>query len=235
MNKYCGNQEKDLMTFTPMNFTLPEVNQEYGYPNLYCRWNFHNEDPLRAISFYFSNKYKKLSRFIFSMEMTYLDGRVLYHTVDQEKYIWDSQGLVQITIHFYTERSYYDLPFIFEMDYNSLSSPANIGLYVSLGVLFIAIISCSICVYKCKRLIVRNAIRRNNERRTQISAISSRANIQQEDSEEDLKRKNKLLLEKLFENELKPQKYKDSLNEFKASCTICIESFNEESMVTVLF
>lgn len=233
MKKYCGNQENDFMTFSPLNFTLPQVNQEYGFPNLYCRWSFHNEEPLRAISFYFLNKYKKISRFIFSLEITYLDGRVLYHTVEQDKYIWDSQGIVQIIIYFYTEKSYPDKPFIFEMDYNSLSSPANIGLFVSIGVLIIAIISCSICVYKCKRIIVRNANIRNNERRTQIQ--TSRANIQQDDSEENIKSKNKILLEKLFDSELKSQKYTDSLNEFKSSCTICIESFNEESLVAVLF
>jgi hypothetical protein len=233
MKLFCGS-ENQILTFNPLNLTLPGVNDEYGFANLYCRWRYHNKDPKQAIAFYFRNLYNKLSRFIFSLEIMYIDGRVLYHTIDQETFVWDSEGLSVITLHFYTAKAYAGLPFILEMDYTTITSPTNIGLFVSLAVVFLACLACSVCFYKCSRIIVRNANRRNNERRAQLAVIHLRNNSLPE-SEEVTKKNNKLFIEKLFEQELKPQKYSDKINEFKATCTICIEAFTDDSQSTVLF
>jgi hypothetical protein len=182
-----------------------------------------------------------------ALELLFADGRIMFHNIDRDIFIWQSDNLISFTFHYYTENDYPSAPFNLILDYDTVGGTNYLGLFISLGVIFLSCLVCSFCFYKCSRMIAENSRRRENRRNPNgLDLVSNNQNnpnnmmILQDISHNAqneilLKKKNKEILERMLLDELKPVAYREVLNEYNSSCTICIEGFSINQVdVTIL-
>lgn len=143
------------------------------------------------------------------------------------------QGVISLRFFYFTKSSFAINPFNIDINYDDSKESNNyFGLFISLGVIVFVCLICSFFFYKCSRIFIENANRRLDQRRTRISQISLNRNLPQED---DIRKSNQEILNKILETDLKPIKYIDQINHFNTNCTICLEEFNQTTEVIYLF
>jgi hypothetical protein len=100
----------------------------------------------------------------------------------------------------------------------------TVALYTSIGVFVLICFLCSIFFYRCSKSLMNNE-RARREMGVIIHVSPDNANRQ------TLQEKNTEMLNKLFENELKPQDYDDNINDYKIQvCSICIENLASDKV-----
>lgn len=180
--------------------------------------------------------------FFISVEGEYLDGDTFAYQSRMSNFVFNAKGIKYFNVHFLSGNMFENPPFLVRMSYKKLPrSFLSVFLSVATIVLLIGLIS--ILVFRCYHAIkIRNRLRREGQHheRELNYIIANNPGIvinfdQQAQAEAILKNKNKQAIDKLLETDLKPIYYKELLNEFKSSCTICMESFVEnKSEVTLL-
>lgn len=239
MQRYCGSVG-DTLPFATSNFTMPRVNNKYSTNNLYCKWSYWGVETDK----YLLIEYLRYDRrHVFTVEGELVDDTPFSYNISRDNFVFNAIGVKYFTFHFFSYQDFDSPPFEVSMSYQKLGRSA-MSVFLSVGTIVIFVMLFSILVYRCYiGLKMRRQLRReaaHHER--QINYILANnpgiiANIQQDpQAEQIIKNKNKKEIEKLLETDLKPHFYKEHMNEFNATCTICMESFAEEkSEVTVLF
>ena len=146
---------------------------------------------------------------------------------------WILQGIKSFKFFFFTRRSFTRLPFKIEISNETSNTNNYLGLFVSLGVVVFICLICSVCFYKCSKIIIENSNRRLEQRRR--LNINNPHLILIPNEEDNLRKINQETLNKLLENDLKPMKYNEQINHFHTNCTICLEEFNSSMEVIFLF
>jgi hypothetical protein len=131
-------------------------------------------------------------------------------------------GVKYILIHFYTDKPLDDT-FVLNLSYQADESVNAIALYVSIAVITLICIMCSICFYRCSKSLVQN-----QHRGRVMLALNSNANneaITGRNQQDIVRERNNEIIQKLFEEDLKPAEYTEELNHFKVPvCSICLEA-----------
>jgi hypothetical protein len=230
MRNYCGG----ILTQTmPMSIQLVDNFGSYGAQNLYCRWIARVPDAAQSIMVNFT-RYSYLPGDQFILQTLYEDGRSYYDTIQPKLYTLDANGVSDVTVHYLSSTKQAEQPFLIVITASDQSYNSFVGLFVSLGVIVLICIICSIFFYRCSKMIIENNRRLQERRALELAAINSAFGVEV-NREEEIKQQNKQLLDGLFQNELKPIKYNKRINEFKApNCTVCLEVFNSNNEIVKL-
>jgi len=161
-----------------------------------------------------------------------LDGSIINKTLPS-RLEWILQGVISLKFYYFTRISFPRLPFKIDISNETSNSNNYLGLFISLGVVVFICLMCSVCFYKCSRIIIENANRRLDQRRRFNMNLPSLNLMPNE--EENIRRTNQETLNKLLETDLKPMKYNEGINHFHTNCTICLEDFNGSMEVIFLF
>jgi hypothetical protein len=223
-SEYCGAYSGAI----PGSMSLQEKNGRYGLTNLYCSWrvDIPTDKSIEISLVNYSDNY--FGNSVFVIEVLYQNGVTKYQTINFRVFDWNvSDDIKAVNFHFFTVRSYPLRPFELKVNLAN-SNGANInftGIVISiLSVLIVCIILLFIII-KC-----RNSL---HAYRAQNSAININ-NIVISASQDEVRRKNQEILNKLFQTVLKPVKYTESLNKYGSACTICLDEFSQTSEVTSL-
>lgn len=166
------------------------------------------------------------------MQVTYLDGSIINKSLPA-RLEWILQGVISLKFYYFSRISFTRLPFRIDLSNDSSSSTNYLGLFISLGVVVFVCLVCSVCFYKCSRIIIENANRRlEQRRRMQMNNIN--LNLMPAE-EENLRVKNNEILKKMLETDLKPIKYSEGINHYHTNCTVCLEDFTSDCQVIFLF
>lgn len=179
-----------------------------------------------------------------TIEVHFVNGKTGYIMINDKKgFFYTGSSISNYTIHVYSEKNYNQLPFLLNISYVDTSSNTGsyLGLFISIPLLIILCITISICFYRCSRAIAnkaalernRNIIQQQGGNRNQI-AVGINA-LDQAQINELLKTSNNIKIAEMIKKELRPVKYRESLNEHKNACTICLEEFLPESEVTLIY
>jgi hypothetical protein len=239
MKKYCSSAA-ETFDFAPANFTMPLVDNSYSAKNVYCQWTFSKID---TDEFILIEYYKYDNRQLFSVEGEFWDGSPFSYDISRSNFLFNARGVKFFSLHFVSGAAFSIPPFVVKMSYQKVSR-SFISVFLSVGTIVVLVGLFCILAYRCYYAIkMRNRLRiEGQQHEREINYILANnpgimINFDQHAQiEAILKNKNKNAIEKLLETEIKPIIYKESLNEFKSSCTICMEVFAEEkSEVTVLY
>ncbi len=236
--KYCFSVG-ETFSFVPANFTLPRVDNGYAAKNVYCKWKFTNINPDEYVLI---EVFQIEDGFFISVDGEYLDGDTFAYQSRMSNFVFNAKNIKFFNVHFLSVNMFEYPPFLVRMSYKKLSR-SFLSTFLSVGTIVLLIGLFAILAFRCYHAIkIRNRLRREGQQnvRELNYIIANNPGIvinfdQQAQAEAILKNKNKLVIDKLLETDLKPIFYKELLNEFKSSCTICMESFLEDkSEVTLL-
>ena len=167
-------------------------------------------------------------------------GLSMYNTItDRENFFWRGEDIDSYIIHFYGI-SYTETPFLLYIDYDPTSISNYLGLFITIPIFIILCILLIVCFYRCSKKIALS-VSRERQLRLGIEPVNANriviniASVDTTQINELLKTSNNAKLAEMIKNELRPIKYKESSNEFKDSCSICLEEFIPKSSdITVL-
>ncbi len=208
--------------------SLQEKNGSYGLTNLYCSWKVYiPSDKFIEISLInYSNNY--FSNSILVIEVTYQNGVTKYQTSNFRVFDWNvSDDIKAVNFHYFTLKSYSFRPF--EIKVGPASGNGSginyTGIIIAVLSVLIVCIIITFIIIKCRNNLT--AYRAQNQAININNYIIS-------GSQEELRRKNQKILDKLLQTVLKPVKYTESLNKYGTACTICLDEFISTSEVTNL-
>jgi hypothetical protein len=230
MRNYCGGV---LQKTIPMNIELVNNSGQYGARNLYCRWIARVPISAQTVNFNFTRYMDTGDQYV--LETFYTDGKSYFTPIEPKVISLEASQLMDITIHYLTSSSVQNLPFQIIITSSEQGYTNFIGLFISIGIIVLICIVCSIFFYRCSKVIMENN-RRLQERRALELALANAVNNLPSNREEEIKHQNKDLLNALFQNDLKPCKYTSELNEYNLpKCTICLEPFSPNTEVIKLY
>ncbi len=228
MQNYCGN---DLTKTIPFSIELSRINMLYGTNNLYCKWTaiVPQDSPLIRLNY---TRQLPSSTEQMTIEIIYSNGKSYSENIFPKEYLFTGDGISTINLHYITTSSKIKSPFSLILTIEDENYTNYLGLFVALGTVVFVCMVCSLFFYKCSKIIIENNRRWHERRAIEIAALQTNNEINRED---DKKKENKELLEKLFTNELKPRRYDKNMNEFGSKCTICLEEFKNYNEIIKLY
>ena len=206
------------------------MNGQYGDINLYCEWDFNSIDPNK----YLYVDYTGFSNNIFfNVEGQYTDGTPFYYDINDFNFVFNDKNVLYINLHYFSVTPYYSPPFNVQLDYKLVKKSDFARVFISVVIIVVLIGLIAMLGYRCFHLMKQRNLLRNgaNLQNREINYIIPNnpgivVNVDHHvHAETVLKNKNKLIIEKLLETELMPVIYQEYLNEYSASCTICMEGF----------
>jgi hypothetical protein len=229
MRNYCGG----ILTKTvPMTIQLVQNSGYYGAKNLYCKWKARIPASSQLVSFNFTSFVSSSDQFM--LESNSNDGKSYFTRIEPKSYFIAADQLLELNIHYLGYNAVTTLPFQITITSTEEGYTNFVGLFISIGVIVLICIICSIFFYRCSKVIIENNRRLQERRALELAALSN--NYQPMNRDDEIKIKNKILLESYFKNDLKPVKYTSELNEYNSpKCTICLEAFIPTNDVTKLY
>ena len=223
---YCGEIIEDTEN-NKLSLSLPEVNGYYGQLNLFCTYsyksNFKN-DAIFSINVerndYNYSEYDKIS---LQITIVYKDEDLDYtKIIEKNQYNTDVDYVKEIIFKVECKTMYSKSPFTVNISYTKGSS--NIGLVISVIVIILICIVCSIAVYYFSKKISDNArIRQQQILEVQIQRqnyINNMINNQEQNNKNDAEFIEKMLNEPDLLGKKICQKEHEK---YGTNCTICLE------------
>jgi hypothetical protein len=228
MRNLCGG-----IVSRPPPFTAELVNEggRFGGKNLYCKFTAKNEEYARFLSINYT-RFVNDADDLYSIQINYFDGRTFFQNIQTKSFNIIAENASSIIFHYYSNGFKTTSPFSAVFNIQDDEGQGYVGLGITIGVIVFICLICSLLFYKCSRVIIDNSNRQFQARRR--IALNNRIPVEVTDSREDLQRINKEKLVQLYQNELKPVKFKPNINEFNSDCTICLEPFTESSDIMKL-
>jgi hypothetical protein len=146
------------------------------------------------------------------------------------------EGLVGLIVHYFSRNTYKSTPFDIIIVYDIPENLNYMALFVSITIILMVCICCSVACYKCSQILLKRRLReRMNSNNPAVQNEIQHINVNVErNNVDELKEKNKKIINNMFEDKLKPTRYSDQINEFGiVTCSICLDNF-EGSDVCVL-
>ena len=230
-NTYCGQTTLELNDKNEVSVTIPKVNEKYGASNLYCEYKYtamDNKNTYYTINYHPNSDVN--SQFQIFLEITYFDetmtsGYLIKDLLEKEFY-----NIKELKLLLYFKDNLSSSPFTFTMTKNGGKS--KLVLYLTIGIIIIACILCSLLIYFIsKKLSLNEAMRQRQilERAMdrQRRAYIIREEIASSGSEEvNIEEENKKKIDFLLKSTLAPKKFNKKYGEKDGlTCTICIENF----------
>ena len=139
-------------------------------------------------------------------------------------------GLVGLVVHYFSRKTYTSTPFEIMIQYDNAIGLNYMALFVSISIILMICICCSVACYKCSQILIKRRLRQ----RQNVSNVIVQNEVQHinvsagRNNVDDLKEKNKGIINQMFGDKFKPKRYSDQINEFGiVTCSICLESFAE--------
>lgn len=216
-NSYCGNGK---LSIPSINLPI-KVNNSYMKRNLYCKYKLINQNNLLIFNMTIKKDYNTLNLYEDLMEITYFNGEKKNFTIQHDSlYTTLYKEVSMIIYHYYSYNETMKLPYEILISESLLDKDSTYKLLIILLILvfvfFISIVLIwKLCKWKSDPL----------PRPTQRIESNRNSNINQSVVRDRMRKITNVALKSLFENEIKPRKYTNSLNQFKTECTICKEDF----------
>jgi hypothetical protein len=160
MLNYCGS---DMEQFIPMNAGLVKHSGRYGIKNIFCAYRAVNSNPPKTLLLNFTRYVSDINA-RYSIQIIYNNGNVQTATITNKIYTMEISDATDIFFYYYAEDSQSSLPFVFNVDYVMDEEVNYLGLFISIGVVIFVCLSCSIIFYKCGKMLMESANKREQER-----------------------------------------------------------------------
>lgn len=233
MRNLCG----PLTIPIPYTISPPLYAGSFLTKNMYCRIEALNFDPTVVVSFNMTRAIMDPLDDI-SLEIHYYDTDFKIYHIKEQSFYADAFGISKFVINYLSVNAKQQTPFTIVVDINNKSDTNYIGLIIAVSVVVTLCLICSGVFYKCSKLIMeKNRIKEEADRRRRVmllEQLDNRTRVEADAERDSHKKKLQQALKSLFENDLKPRKYKEESNEFHTNCTICLEDFKPESKVVTL-
>ena len=229
MMTYCNNNPFPI-PFNKTTVSLPMVGSQYGDINLYCEWNFNSINKSQYVYVEFNGFSDNI---FFNIEGQYTDGTPFYFDMINSKFAFNDENILYVNLHYFSLIPLYSPPFIVNLDYKKVTKTDYARVFISIVIIVVLVGLIILSAYRCYYVMKqrREMTYQANFPNRELNYIVANnpgivVNIDHHvQAETILKNKNKLIIEKLLETELKPVIYEENLNEYNASCTICMEGF----------
>lgn len=222
MSTYCGLVIQQNQNTKKKIIQLPKIDGHYGLKNLYCFISLENPKKDETITIKSSVPVNTIKIDII-LERGNKPNKYIQLTNDE--LISQYNNVKLMTFHIFTSQMFDSNPF--QIEIFQKKKKLSVTTYLAISLIFISIIFCVICSVICTKRIIE----KSNQRRrtfTQTTTQNQTENINIE-TKKELKKKIKTLLE----NDLKGMKYGSNEEKNEKICTICLEEFKTEDIVSV--
>jgi hypothetical protein len=248
MRKFCGEV---FNRFLPFESPLRLVKNYYADQNLYCKWRAINTDPTQIINLNIT-KFNLDSPEKYFIEIFYYDGSSKVYEFTSKYFYVTSTAINFIILHFYSPKKTSYLPFTASFEYaDGVRISTNyLNIFIILGLVILGCLLLTIYLLRCSKFFSRkNAQNASNNPQInqQLGNVPASQRIIQDFIEEreeyqnrmflrEEKKKQKSLaaLDKLFNEELKIQKFYEKEDKEFTNCTICLEDYVSDSEIITL-
>lgn len=249
MRKYCGEV---FDRFLPFESSLRLIDNFYADQNLYCKWRAINTDPTQNINLNIT-KFNLDSPEKYFIEIFYYDGSSNIYEFNSKYFYVTSTAINYIVLHFFSPSRTKNLPFTASFEYaDGVSISTNyLNIFIIVGLVILGCVIFTIFLHRCSKFFSRNNVQNtsNNSSRInqQIDGIPATQRIIQDFIEEREEYQNRLFLreekkrqknlnalEKLFNEDLKKQKFCEKEDKEFTNCTICLEDYVSDSEIITL-
>jgi len=249
MRKYCGEV---FDRFLPFESILRLVSNYYANQNLYCKWRAINTDPSQNIKLNIT-RFSLNTADKYFIEINYYDGTSNTYDLTSKYFFVTSTSINFIVFHYYSPSKYSVLPFTASFQFADGTSITNnyFNIFIIIGLVILGCIILTIFLHRCSKFYSRgnsHNLSNNSSRINQpMAALPASQRIIQDFieereeyqnrmflREEKKKQKNLAALDKLFQEEIKTEKFQDKIDKEFTNCTICLEDYIPDADVVTL-
>lgn len=233
IQKYCGDDSIFLNDSEEGSVSVPLIDGHYGLPYLVCKYTYNNGNGKKNIFFNLTVEEEVVKEMSFSISATFSDGSVASRKPDSTNYGVQINGAKEASLLVIFDSSSKVPPF--ELQVKLKNKSISVTLIATIVLIVIACIICGISIYLfSKRIARQRQLARENQGRFQMMGIGMQGNvINQQRSHEQIKEKRKKQIEEILSKELRPRKYSEDIGKYNISCTICLEDYNQKSLISV--